>query len=199
MLVDDDNNNVNIAHDLQLNHYRIKELFHCEMDINSILKNIDQKIAKISITKEELKGIEFNGGQVLENKIIKVSEKNKDKENYDYLDKVEEWIGIKQNVHYEPLKGSFDSKAEQRRVLRINEEVQVQEIPLIGKPGTCAEVKQQRTEIAKKQLTDCFLYLAQGNTSNNLIFIDQSGYDRVNSETNITVQATGVEQATNAV
>lgn len=83
MLVDDDNLNVVCVNDF---HKNVEELL--AQDMNSILKNIDPEIAKVDVSKEELKSIKFQGILVSRGPITEV---NGAVDN-DYLGEVEKWI-----------------------------------------------------------------------------------------------------------
>lgn len=90
MLVDDDNLNVVCISDFCKN---VEELL--AQDMNSILKNIDPEIAKVDVSKEELKSIKFQGILVSRGPITEV---NGAVDN-GYLGKVEKWIKPEKEKH----------------------------------------------------------------------------------------------------
>lgn len=84
MLVDSNLLNTDSADDLRRN---IKELL--EKDMKGLLGNIDQEIAEVDISEEELENITFKGINVPRES---VTETNKTEDDV-YLDEVEKWIG----------------------------------------------------------------------------------------------------------
>lgn len=83
MLVDGNMWNTNPVDDF---HRNVNELL--EKDMSSLLENIDQEIAEVDISEEEINNIAFKGINV-SNELTKGTDEAAD---YGYLDEVEKWI-----------------------------------------------------------------------------------------------------------
>ncbi|APR97760.1 hypothetical protein [Wolbachia endosymbiont of Folsomia candida] len=99
MLVDDDPKNVECIKKFNI---QISELLEFIKDkkMQDLLK-IDSKIINTQITAEDLEKIDFKlkGAQVPKDPITEISEEDKKKKHYDYLDQVERWVE-KKKVHF---------------------------------------------------------------------------------------------------
>ncbi|MFP3016382.1 MAG: hypothetical protein ACEY3H_02200 [Wolbachia sp.] len=93
MLVDGNQRGINPADDFREN---VKELLERDKDMKNILKNIDQEIAKVSVSEEELENITFKGINVSSEPITETNKAADD----GYLGKVEKWI--KEPTHQNP-------------------------------------------------------------------------------------------------
>lgn len=125
ILVDDDDQNTDCVGKF---HENIEELLKKDGDMQSVLKNIDQKIAEVGISEEELKNITFEGINVPRESI---TETNKTADD-GYLDKVGKWINEPTHQNLQDIKSpstfptpppSYKSKEDSEESSSLNSDI----------------------------------------------------------------------------